>query len=156
MDAFFSRCDNIGPTLVMIKAKGFWFGGYTSESWGHHLFQPDSSSFLFTLSNPHGIPPTKYYQKKGRKAGIKRNDNMMLGFGDSGWTDISINKEIQSIPFVRITFPGGYEDTTGKGHLTFTETMYNPFYTRIEELLVFSVQQCIKFMLCFFFFFSFL
>ncbi|KAK8798753.1 hypothetical protein WA158_007837 [Blastocystis sp. Blastoise] len=65
---FHKYCDNKGETVILIKHIGHnnhinIFGGYTNQNW-----YPNSGScphygfneFLFTLSNEHGIPPTKY------------------------------------------------------------------------------------------------
>ncbi|KAK8795571.1 hypothetical protein WA158_000228 [Blastocystis sp. Blastoise] len=58
-DEFHRYCDNQGETVTIIKHIGNnnhinIFGGYTDQSWD------SSGQFLFTLSNEHGISPTKY------------------------------------------------------------------------------------------------
>ncbi|KAK8809648.1 hypothetical protein WA158_000591 [Blastocystis sp. Blastoise] len=67
---FHHYCDNCGETMTLIYAKGSddkpcLFGGYTSISWTSPNFdgsekKRDPESFLFTLANPHDIPPTKF------------------------------------------------------------------------------------------------
>jgi hypothetical protein len=46
----------------LILSKQYLFGGYTSTSWkntNETIWDNDPSAFLFTLINPHEIPPTK-------------------------------------------------------------------------------------------------
>ena len=61
-DIFHKKCDNQGPTICLYKnEKGNIFGGYASISWTNSGFgkkAPDS--FIFTLTNIHGIEPTKF------------------------------------------------------------------------------------------------
>ncbi|KAK8791052.1 hypothetical protein WA158_005683 [Blastocystis sp. Blastoise] len=81
---FHRYCDTKCPTVTIIKHKGHnnkinIFGGYTTQYWESRSddciynniiiclivkynigWKYDSGSFLFTLSNEHDIPPTKY------------------------------------------------------------------------------------------------
>jgi len=58
---FHSCCDNKGPTVTVVKSGNYIFGGYTDQSWnsgpGEHKRAPHS--FVFSLVNPSGLPPTK-------------------------------------------------------------------------------------------------
>ncbi|XP_078354268.1 uncharacterized protein LOC144638851 isoform X2 [Oculina patagonica] len=57
---FHMYCDNKGPTVTVIKSGNYIFGGYTDQHWdgsGAHKKAP--ASFLFSLVNPSGLPPTK-------------------------------------------------------------------------------------------------
>ncbi|KAK8810420.1 hypothetical protein WA158_006995 [Blastocystis sp. Blastoise] len=75
---FHKYCDYKGETVTIIKHIGHnnhinIFGGYTDQSWesGSGSWKPYSKEFLFTLSNEHGIPPTKYdYTNSDRSCGI--------------------------------------------------------------------------------------
>ena len=64
-DGFHKKCDMKGPTLSILKSKdGYLFGGYTEtnfESSAEFTTHMHPISFIFTLTNPHNIPPTKYY-----------------------------------------------------------------------------------------------
>ncbi|KAJ5068944.1 pep-cterm sorting domain-containing protein [Anaeramoeba ignava] len=70
---FHQRCDDKGPTLVLIKSKnGYIFGGFTKVG-----FKPgnpgkiyDNSAFIFTLKNPSSYPCTKFpiQHQKGKYA----------------------------------------------------------------------------------------
>ncbi|KAK8791779.1 hypothetical protein WA158_005156 [Blastocystis sp. Blastoise] len=63
---FHKYCNNQGETVTLIKHIGKnnhmnIFGGYTDQDWdSSRSWKPNSKEFLFTLSNEHGIPPTKY------------------------------------------------------------------------------------------------
>ena len=51
---FHRKCDNKGPTLILIKStNGSRFGGYTSENWGatHGACIKDDTAFLFSLTH---------------------------------------------------------------------------------------------------------
>ncbi|KAK8809680.1 hypothetical protein WA158_000623 [Blastocystis sp. Blastoise] len=76
---FHKYCDNKGETVTIIKHIGKnnhinIFGGYTNQNWesGSGSYKSYSKEFLFTLSNEHGIPPTKYdYTDYNKKFGIR-------------------------------------------------------------------------------------
>jgi len=57
---FHTRCDGRGPTLTVVKSGNCTFGGYTEQSWaGSGSYRKAPGSFLFSLVNPSGLPPTK-------------------------------------------------------------------------------------------------
>ncbi|CAF4930311.1 unnamed protein product, partial [Rotaria sp. Silwood1] len=60
--SFHSHCDQDGETITIIQSNnGYLFGGYTSVPWSSSGdFESDATAFLFTLTNPHAISPTKY------------------------------------------------------------------------------------------------
>ncbi|XP_022808138.1 uncharacterized protein LOC111345126 [Stylophora pistillata] len=58
---FHACCDNKGPTVTVVKSGNNIFGGYTEHHWdgsnmGHRRAP---NSYLFTLVNTSGLPPTK-------------------------------------------------------------------------------------------------
>ncbi|CAF4311702.1 unnamed protein product, partial [Rotaria sordida] len=62
-NTFHSRCNNKGPTMTIIQSNNnYLFGGYTAIPWTSEgdSYKNDTTAFLFTLTNPHNIPPTKY------------------------------------------------------------------------------------------------
>ncbi|KAK8791107.1 hypothetical protein WA158_005738 [Blastocystis sp. Blastoise] len=70
-------CDDMGETVTIIKQRGHngqfnIFGGYTDQDWDKSGgFKPHSKEFLFTLSNEHNIPPTRYgYGARNKNKGI--------------------------------------------------------------------------------------
>ncbi|KAK8794651.1 hypothetical protein WA158_001632 [Blastocystis sp. Blastoise] len=93
---FHKYCDNQGETVVLIKHIGHnnhinIFGGYTDQNWncsGDYI--PSSKEFLFTLSNEHNIPPTKY-KHNGEGSGICCFSCLGPIFGDG--YDIFINDD---------------------------------------------------------------
>ncbi|RMX48524.1 hypothetical protein pdam_00008499 [Pocillopora damicornis] len=59
---FHSCCDNKGPTVTVIKSRNYTFGGYTEQPWQSSntgLYKRAPGSFLFSLVNASGLPPTK-------------------------------------------------------------------------------------------------
>ena len=56
---FHSLCDGKKKVLVLIKAHGFYFGGYTSSCWNQSVsgcYVHSDLSFIFSLSNPYNKP----------------------------------------------------------------------------------------------------
>lgn len=131
---FHSQCDDKGPTLSIIQSKRYLFGGYNADSWASpnkltSKFNP--SSFLFTLTNPHNIPPTRYWLKKESRISITQDKLRLVRFGGDNH-DLVIGATLNCY----IYFPIFYEDTTGRGKETFT----GQFDNTIDELVVFTVQ----------------
>lgn len=117
---FHRTCDNKGATITFIQSSaGFIFGGYTGVSWDSSgKYRDDATAFLFTLTNPHGIPPTQYVvnQPNGFLA-IEGNNSHAASFG--GFSGITVISDAQHCS-TNIYFPEEYVDTTGKGDTTFT------------------------------------
>lgn len=116
---FHKLCENQGPTLTVIKcAKGFIFGGFTMESFsGHDNRIRDPNVFIYTLKNPHNIPPTKYLPREDMlQYSIFSHSTYgpLFGSGNTN-TDIGISGSNYFI-----NFPNVFIDTTGKGFNTFT------------------------------------
>ncbi|KAK8810488.1 hypothetical protein WA158_007063 [Blastocystis sp. Blastoise] len=99
---FHRCCDNKGETVTIIKHIGHnnhinIFGGYTDQSWEYRPGSSKSFSkeFLFTLSNEHGIPPTKYdYINSDRSYAIFCTSSNGPKFG--GGYDIKISDQCYS------------------------------------------------------------
>ncbi|KAK8815196.1 hypothetical protein WA158_003408 [Blastocystis sp. Blastoise] len=101
---FHRCCDNKGETVTIIKHKGHnnhmnIFGGYTDQSWAGSEWKSHSKEYLFTLSNEHGTPPTKYdYTDSDNRFGIHCGSSYGPTFGYG--SDIRIynnnNKEKES------------------------------------------------------------
>ncbi|CAF1446238.1 unnamed protein product, partial [Didymodactylos carnosus] len=114
---FHRLCDGKGATMTIIQSNddpGYLFGGYTTVSWSSTCsWQPDPQAFLFTLTNPHNIPPTKYHVKeKSMQFAVYHDATVGPSFGG----DICVKNN--SNAFVR--FPVTYLDTTHHGDKTFT------------------------------------
>lgn len=122
---FHARCDNRRPTIAIIQShNNCLFGGYTSTSWDSSgSYKTDAAAFLFTLTNPHNIPPTKYFIKHYRVGNaIYGNDRYGLTFGAGH--DIYLTNDSNSNGSSYIRFPHSYTDTTGKNENTFTDDQY--------------------------------
>ena len=120
------KCYGKGEVWVIISdVKGNVFGGYTSIGWkGSNKWVEDPASYVYTLVNPHGIPPTKYNPK---------NSKCIRDFGNIGFgVDLSIAENSNSNNKSYTDFPSDYRDTTGKGDTTFT----GDFNFQIKEIEV--------------------
>jgi hypothetical protein len=118
---FHRCCDNQGPTMTVIRSKdgGYIFGGYTSVSWrSTEKYAEDMNGpFLFTLINPHGIPPTKYPVNKTEHS-IYDSKGSGPTFG--GGYDLLVCDNSQTKADSYSNFPYSYMDTTNRGSMTFT------------------------------------
>jgi hypothetical protein len=118
---FHRCCDNQGPTMTIIQSKngGYLFGGYTSVSWtSRSAYVVDNNgAFIFTLTNPHGISPTKYSIQKTEYSIYDGNTYGPI-FG--GGFDLYVCDNSQTITNSYTNFPHSYIDTTNRGNATFT------------------------------------
>lgn len=115
-----------------MSSEDYIFGGYNALNWNRSsssIHHPDM--FLFTLINPHNIPPTKYKIKPQGK-GFIYSAKCSIVFG-RGYHDIFISSpnEVDS----ETNFPCEYIDTTGKGNSTFTGSKK----FRVKEIEVYQV-----------------
>ncbi len=102
----------------------FMRSGYTKVPWSSTIsVKGDDQAFLFTLTNPHDIPSTKYLINSDRK------DNAVYYFeyygpcfGKYGLScDVTVSNFSKNTTYQNtIAFPGAYLDTAGKGNDTFT------------------------------------
>lgn len=118
---FHQHCDNKGSTLTLIQSsEGYIFGGYSILPWesiDREKSHPEG--FLFTLSNPHNIPPTMYPRNPQRNISIYCNPERGPVFGYEN-TDLRVLNNSNQNQVSDIFFPSCYLDTTGKGNKTFT------------------------------------
>ena len=131
---FHNKCDNKGATLTLIQSTGgYIFGGYTNQSWNSSGYVQDAGAFIFTLKNPHNIPPTKYTTTQPQNAiRCYTSYGPMFGSGDI-YVYTNSNQNTSS----STSFPQSYGDSTGKGKLTFTNN--NNFQT--TEIEVFQIRK---------------
>ena len=119
--AFYQKCSNKGPTIILIKnERGNIFGGYASKSWLYNEFNTDTyrapDSFLFTLTNIYNIQPTKFPSKNNQKE-LKCNPKTGPIFGNG--TDLGLKDDF--LKKGGWTYLGDtYPDVLGKGRSIFT------------------------------------
>ena len=133
---FHKKCDNKGPTITLIKnEKGNIFGGYASISWtSDNCSYSAAESFLFTLTNIHGIEPTKFPSKK--------DQNEILYFHSYGprfgLSDLGIKSDFKEGGWS--CFPDTYQDILGKGNSIFTGDLNNNNKDfKLKEIEIFKV-----------------
>jgi hypothetical protein len=116
MNSFHSKCDNQGATVTIIRSvNGYLYGGYTSISWtSRGTYAPDNTAFLFTLTNPNGIPPTKYPISPGKNAIYD-----MPSYGPTFGTGHDLYMDSNNTNGYT-NFPHAFQDSTGHGNNTFT------------------------------------
>ena len=112
---FHAKCDNQGPTLVIIKTNAnYIFGGYTNSHWNQSgNYATDPKDFLFTLVNPHNVAPTKFNCNPKGKNSHYNHSSYGPTFG--GGHDIQVSNSFFSSGDSYISFPSSYVDTSGKG-----------------------------------------
>jgi hypothetical protein len=122
---FHGKCNGKGPTMTIFQStEKYLFGGYTKVPWSSKVdVKGDAQAFLFTLTNPHDIPPTKYSIHPDRKDNaVYHFEHHGPCFGKHGATcDVCVSNFPKDTSYQNtISFPGAYLDTTGKGKQTFT------------------------------------
>jgi len=118
--SFHKKCDNKGSTLTLIRSNNrYLFGGYSVPSWDSTTSYKDHvEGFLFTFSNPHNLPPTKYSRYQQNPHAICCHPSYGPTFG--GGCDLYVADNSHQNNQSCIWFPYSYVDTTGKGRNTFT------------------------------------
>jgi hypothetical protein len=115
--AFHQRCDNKGPTVTLVRCTaGYMFGAYTPEQWtSRGKYCAAVNSFLFSLLNPVGTPPTKYDVVFGDTEALLDSPTCGPSFGSGN--DFHIGDKWLNCEF---NFPTSFTDSTGRGSETFT------------------------------------
>lgn len=141
-NSFHKLCDGKGNTVVLVKnSLGHIFGGFTPIPWGStSTWKKAPGTFVFTLTNMHGIEPTKFVLKDendgkavchyGSGAG-----NWILAFGSAIVIDSGCNTNSNSNSG---NFPNSFNDTTGKGGSIFSGSEDGNYF-KVQEIEVFSV-----------------
>ena len=117
---FHSLCDHKGEALFIAQdINGFIFGGYTSVGWkssGNTI--NDQKAFIFTLRNPHNIPPTKYTLINSGSYSLYDHVSYLPTFG--GGLDMQTSENCNENNSNYFKFPNTFRDTTGFAGNTFT------------------------------------
>ena len=96
---------------VIRSENGYLFGWWTPLSWqSSNGYGSDASTFLFTLTNPAGVPAK--YKVKSAGSALYFSSSIAPNFGAY---DLECKGKAGSTKF-----PFFYEDTTGRGKETFT------------------------------------
>jgi hypothetical protein len=105
---------------IVRSNNNYLFGGYTSVAWtSHAAWINDKNAFLFTLTNPHNIPPTKYQiDPRQAEQAIWHWPAYGPTFGRD--RDLHLSDNSNSNNDSCVNFSKRYIDTTGKGNNTFT------------------------------------
>lgn len=135
---FHRTCDNKGKTLVIIKnSNGHIFGGFASISWtSSGSYRQAPGSFLFTLTNMHGIQPTKFSlnnENDGNAVYHKNGYGPIFGDGDGLWIYPDCNNNTKSNAQFSV-----YNDTTGKGGSVFSSNTSSVHF-QVNNIEVFRV-----------------
>ena len=134
---FHDRCDNKGPTICLYKNdKDNIFGGYASISWNNSGgCHSASESFIFTLTNIHGIKPTKFPNTTKDKS-VFHDSSYGPCFGEY---DLDIRSDYKN-PNSYSRFPIDYKDTLNKGKSIFTGNSDNSKTNlNVKEIEVFKL-----------------
>ncbi|CAF1154722.1 unnamed protein product [Adineta steineri] len=124
----FHRCsDNKGPTITIIQTKNnnYLFGGYAEIHWDcDGYYKHDPAAFLFTLTNPFGIQPTKFFKNFNGTFALCHAKNRGPHFGgairdEKHFCDFLICDNAHKLKYSTSDFPTAYIDTTGKGETLF-------------------------------------
>jgi hypothetical protein len=117
--------------MIIKSDNNYLFGGYTSTSWkSMDNYVADTKSFIFTLTNPHEIQPTRYNCKNNLYSIC---DTAAYGPAFGGGHDINVSPTFDSASYTN--FPHTYIDTTGKGNITFTgNSKYTPADVEIFQV----------------------
>jgi len=122
---FHRLCDNQGSTITLVQSKtGYIFGGYCVPPWtSDNSWKNHDEGFIFTLTNPHDIPPTMYHRNLQYKYAVLCSPEYGPVFGTG--CDIAVwnNSHQNKHSFTDFTSKS-YIDTTGKGVNTFTGEKY--------------------------------
>ena len=114
-NTFHNMCDGQGPTLVVLRSNGYLFGGFTPAPWSRSgAYVSNASTFLFTLTNPHNIQPTKL----AANVSVPNHTYCHAGYGPTfgGGHDLYVqNGSGKAGTQATSNFPHSFFDSTGKG-----------------------------------------
>jgi hypothetical protein len=133
---FHKRCDGHTNTLtVILDRRGNIFGGFTPVKWEpskkeKYKADPSLKSFIFTLKNPHNVPPRIFMLKAEKKdSAIICHSELGPDFRDITVSD-SCDQNLRSFTSRGIN----YTADTGLG-VFFTHSQY----FRVKEIEVFEI-----------------
>jgi len=131
--SFHLLCDGQGPTVTLIKSSsGYVFGGYAGVEWSSDdKWHSCPSAFLFTVTNPHGDPITRF-MSNGDIYAVRCCSGYGPIFGRYG--DIFVSGAFDDNSCTG--FPHSYIDTLGRWGARFT----GDFHFTPAEVEVWAVE----------------
>jgi hypothetical protein len=135
---FHGRCDGHPNTLtVILDTEGNIFGGFTPVEWeleSGHKADPSLKSFIFTLKNPHNVPPRRF-------ALLPHRENLSMwckrDHGPVFW-DISVYDQCNVNKSLTDGFGFCYKNDTGlNGKTFFTGSQVY----QVKEIEVFEITE---------------
>jgi hypothetical protein len=143
---FHERCDGSANTLtVILDTSGNVFGGFTPIEWesrqsdpssqGHNCYKCDNTleSFVFTLKNPHNVPPRKFPLKsEAKQSAIVCDSDWGPYFGGGMGVCDLCNTKVSSIAAVGRV----YVNDTGTDGATFFTCLHR---YQVKEIEVFEI-----------------
>jgi hypothetical protein len=139
---FHRRCDGRANTLTLIAdIDGNVFGGFTPVKWESHSGKrkgDDSGrSFLFTLRNPHGVPPRKFALTAERKqSAINCCSARCAVFG--GYCDIAVHDNCDANR-ASCTHIGTLCNSTYANNTAFADFLTGAYNFTVKEIEVFNI-----------------
>ena len=135
---FHNKCDNQGPTICLCKnEKDNIFGAYASTSWTSNAgYCSANGSFLFTLTNIHGIAPTKYPNTQNYGYAVYHDQGYGPTFG--GNHDLYICNNYFNDNSSYATLGYSYPDILGRGNSIFSGNNNSGSF-KLKELEVFKL-----------------
>jgi len=137
--AFHKAADNKGPSLVIIQSSnGNIFGGYNPQPWSSSAgYNNDNTSFLFTLVNKEGMPPTKFSKLSGKNGCYSNSGNgPVFGEGYDLFISSNSNKNTNSYTNLGLSYSTTIQDKTLKQKL-----LPGSYYFTVKEIEVFILEQ---------------
>jgi hypothetical protein len=143
---FHRRCDGRANTLTLIAdTDGNVFGGFTPVKWESRVWNAkngkesntckgDNSlrSFLFTLRNPHGVPPRKFaLMAEWKQGAIRCNSALGPAFGNGIFVFDNCNANRDS--FTRF-------GTRWRNRVYANDTAFEHFLTSAEKFTVKEIE----------------
>ena len=137
---FHNKCDNKGPTIILCKnEKDNIFGGYSSISWTTNAgYKSANGSFLFTLTNIHNTPPTKFPNTQNENCAVYHHSGYGPTFGDGFDLCISDDYLNNNSSYSRLCNDYSYPDILGKGYSIFTSDLNNNNF-KLKEVEIFKI-----------------
>ena len=137
---FHNKCDNKGPTIILCKnEKDNIFGGYSSISWTTNIgYKSANGSFLFTLTNIHNTPPTKFPNTQNENCAVYHNSGYGPTFGNGHDLYISDDHLNNNSSYSHLCNDYSYPDILGKGYSIFTSELNNHNF-KLKEVEIFKI-----------------